>query len=138
MVYQSYLSAMMTDFYLDYFRKEERIQCFDEIAPSRWFSRQSLDQTLPELEKKYSSLNRYESERNGFLYSTARELVRSQFNYQAAAHQLHIHLNTLYYRQEKLSELLSMDFAELETKIILYHELFAFDFAQYMKGFGTQ
>jgi len=138
LVYQSYLAALMTDFYLDYFRKQDRIRRFEEIAPSRWFSHQTLEQTLPELEKKYSALNRYESERNGFLFSTMRELVRSQFNYQEAARHLHIHLNTLYYRQEKLSELLSTDFAELETKIILYHELFAFDFAQYLQSFETQ
>ncbi len=137
-VYQSFLSAMMTEFYLQYFRKDNRIRCYDEIAPSRWFSHQSLTYTLPELEKKYSPLNRYESERNGYLFSTLRELVRTQFNYQETAHILHIHLNTLYYRQEKLSELLSIDFADLETKIILYHELFAVDFARFLEKCKVQ
>ena len=132
-VYQSYFSAMMTDFYLEYFRKEDSIRCYDEIAPSKWFSHQGLEQTLPALEKKYSPLNQYESERSGHLFSTLRELVRTQFNYQEAAHQLHIHLNTLYYRQEKLSEMLSMDLTEFETRIVLYHELFAFDFAEHLR-----
>ncbi len=135
-IYQSFLSAMMTDFYLEYFRKEDRIRCYEEIAPSRWFSHQILEQTLPELEKKYSPLNRYESERSGYLFSTLRELVRTQFNYQEAAQKLHIHLNTLYYRQEKLSELLSADLTGFETRIVLYHELFAFDFAEYLRKCG--
>ena len=42
-------------------------------------------------------------------------------------------MNTLYYRQEKLSELFSVDFAELETKIVLYHDLFHYDFAGFLK-----
>ena len=131
-IYQSYLSAMMTDFYLQYFRKGDRIKRYEEIAPSKWFLHQGLEQRLPELEKRYSPLNRYESERSGYLFSTLRELVRSQFNYQEAAHNLHVHLNTLYYRQEKLSDLLSLDLTDLETKKILYHELFAYDFEQFL------
>ena len=137
-IYQSYLSAMMTDFYLRYFRKEDRIKRYEEIAPSKWFSHQGMEQMLPELEKRYSPLNRYESERSGYLFSTLRELVRSQFNYQDAAHALHIHLNTLYYRQEKLADLLSLDLTDLETKIILYHELFAYDFGQFLRAAAEQ
>lgn len=132
-IYHSYLSAMMTDFYLYYFRREDMEKRFEDIPPSKWFSPQLLEQALPELEKKYSPLNRYESERSGYLFTTIRELVRAQFNYQDAARNLHIHLNTLYYRQEKLSELFSVDFAELETKIVLYHDLFAYDFARFLK-----
>ncbi len=124
---------MMTDFYLYYFRREDMEKRFEDIPPSKWFSPQLLEQALPELEKKYSPLNRYESERSGYLFTTIRELVRAQFNYQDAARNLHIHLNTLYYRQEKLSELFSVDFAELETKIVLYHDLFAYDFARFLK-----
>jgi hypothetical protein len=132
-VYRSFLTAMMTDFYLDYFRKEEKIRGYEEIAPSKWFSYPFLEKRLPELEKKYAPLNRYESERNGWLFSTLRELVRSQFNYQEAAKKLHVHLNTLYYRQEKLSELLSSDLAGFEDRVALYHELFAYDFAQFLR-----
>ena len=132
-IYKSYLSAMMADFYLRYFRKDKAILRFEEIRALRQLIKHDMTLLQADLEKKYQGLNRYESENNGFLLSTLRELVRSQFNYKAAAVNLHVHLNTLYYRQEKLSNLLESDLADLEVKITLYYELFAYDFMQFMK-----
>ena len=132
-IYQSYLSAMMADFYLRYFRKEPRVLRVEDIGPFQRLFRADVTRQKSELEQKYQALKQFESERGGFLFSTARELVRSQFNYQAAALNLHVHLNTLYYRQDKLSNMLSIDLTELEAKVMLCDEMFLNDFFRFLE-----
>ena len=124
---------MMADFYLRYFRKEPRVLRMEDIGPFQRLFRADITRQKSELEQKYQALKQYESERGGFLFSTARELVRSQFNYQAAALNLHVRLNTLYYRQEKLSAMLSIDLSELEAKVMLCDEMFLNDFFRFLQ-----
>lgn len=127
-VYTSYFQALASLFYLDYFRRTDELIEFKNIGPAVHIMQMNYPGYAEELEEKFKILNKYENDRSGFLFSTLRELVRCQFNYQDAAHRLHMHLNTLYYRQDKLSGLLGMDLTALEAKIMLYEEMFTYDF----------
>lgn len=130
-MFDGYREALAELFYREYFRKDTGLLFWDALGPAVHTIKTAQSEIEPP--QWIHTLTRYENERSGNLLSTLRELVRSQFYYQAASQKLHIHLNTLYYRQEKLSEILEMDFAELETKIILYEKMFAVDFAEYFQ-----
>ena len=132
-IYQSYLSAMMADYYLQYFKRTPQVLRFEEIGPFQRLFRTDFSRQKDELAQKYKILMQHESERSGCLFSTARELVRSQFNYQAAALDLHIHLNTLYYRQEKISKILSVNLTSFEAKVMLCDEMFLNDFFRFLQ-----
>ena len=124
---------MMADYYLQYFKRTPQVLRFEEIGPFQRLFRTDFSRQKDELAQKYKILMQHESERSGCLFSTARELVRSQFNYQAAALDLHIHLNTLYYRQEKISRILSVNLTSFEAKVMLCDEMFLNDFFRFLQ-----
>jgi len=132
-MYSSYCSALAARFYIDYFRKDIKLLRSKNIGAADHVLRHGSDAIAARLIERYSLLDKYENERAGNLLSTLRELVRSQFYYQAAAQELHIHLNTLYYRQDKLSGLLGKNLGDLDAKIEVYEEMFARDFLEFMR-----
>ncbi len=66
------------------------------------------------------SLIEYDKNNNGELLSTLRQLLDSSFNWKATAHSLFIHINTLYYRVNKIQELLELDLSRMDTRVNLY------------------
>jgi len=133
-MFRSYSNALAARFYIDYFRKDLKLLRYKEIGAAAHVLQNLSEKTIQRLEERYSILDKYENERAGNLLSTLRELVRSQFYYQAAAQELHVHLNTLYYRQDKLSGLLGINLSDLDAKIEVYEEMFARDFREYLRS----
>lgn len=69
----------------------------------------------------------YDSSNHGELVSTLRQLLNSSFNCRVAADNLFIHINTLYYRINKIEELLGVDIAQMNTRVNLYTAILVWD-----------
>ncbi len=57
---------------------------------------------------------------HGELLSTLRQLLDNSFNWKFTADSLFIHINTLYYRVNKIENLLNLDLSKMETRVNLY------------------
>ncbi len=65
-------------------------------------------------------LSDYDAKNEGSLLSTLTELVNADFNLKETAAHLFIHVNTLYYRIEKIEQLLGMNLSRMNTRVNLF------------------
>lgn len=70
--------------------------------------------------KTLGNLLEYDKTNNGELLTTLRQLLDSSFNWKSTADRLFIHINTLYYRVNKIRELLNADLSRMDTRVTLY------------------
>ncbi len=70
--------------------------------------------------KTLGNLLEYDKTNNGELLTTLRQLLDSSFNWKSTADRLFIHINTLYYRVNKIRELLNADLSRMDTRVMLY------------------
>lgn len=64
---------------------------------------------------------------HGELIATLRQLLNSSFNCRATADSLFIHINTLYYRMNKIQELLAVDLSQMNVRVNLYTAILVWD-----------
>ena len=76
------------------------------------FCRQTLDKLLE-----------YDHDYDADLQITLRTLLDDNFNYKATAEKLFLHVNTVRYRAEKISQLLGIDLNDPDTRFNLYAAL---------------
>lgn len=69
----------------------------------------------------------YDNSNHGELIPTLRQLLNSSFNCRAAADNLFIHINTLYYRINKIEELLGVNLSQMNTRVNLYTAILVWD-----------
>lgn len=62
----------------------------------------------------------YDTRNESSLLPTLTELVNSNFNLKVTAKNLFIHVNTLYYRIERIEQLLSVDLSLMSTRVNLF------------------
>ncbi len=62
----------------------------------------------------------YDKTNNSCLLDTLRQLLDHSFSYKKVAQNLYIHINTLYYRINKIQELLGMDISLMPNRVDLY------------------
>lgn len=62
----------------------------------------------------------HDDKTEGELLPTLRKLLDSGVNMKSTADSLFIHVNTLYYRVNKIEELLRIDFADMDTRVNLF------------------
>lgn len=69
----------------------------------------------------------YDKANNGELIPTLRQLLDSGVNWKSTADALYIHINTLYYRINKVEELLHADLSKMDTRVNLYTAIKVWD-----------
>lgn len=62
----------------------------------------------------------YDKTNKGDLLLTLRRLLDNCFSWKATANSLFVHINTLYYRINKIQDLLNIDLSKMETRVNLY------------------
>lgn len=62
----------------------------------------------------------YDKNKHGDLLVTLRQLLDNSFNWKTTADSLFIHINTLYYRINKIENLLHVDLSRMDTRVNLY------------------
>lgn len=62
----------------------------------------------------------YDRSNHGDLMASLRQLLDNNFNWKFTADHLYIHINTLYYRVNKIEQLLNIDLARMDTRANLY------------------
>ena len=71
-------------------------------------------------QKTLYPLTEYDRNHQGELLATLRQLLDNSFNWKATADSLFIHINTLYYRINKIEHLLALDLSRMDTRVNLY------------------
>jgi len=69
----------------------------------------------------------YDEKNDGELLLTLRKLLDSSVNMKSTADSLFIHVNTLYYRVNKIEELLEIDFNSMDSRVNLFIALKVWD-----------
>lgn len=69
----------------------------------------------------------HDNSNHGELVYTLRQLLNTGFNCRATADKLFIHINTLYYRMNKIEELLGSDLSQMNTRVNLYAAIQVWD-----------
>jgi purine catabolism regulator len=64
-------------------------------------------------------LARYEESRDTPLIATLEELIAAHWNQREAARRLHIHINTLLYRIQRIEQLSGFSLSDAETRVAL-------------------
>ena len=77
--------------------------------------------------KSLAPLLDYDKKTNGELLTTLRILLDSSFNYKQTADSLYIHVNTLYYRIERIQKLLGVNLSQMDIRLNLYAAIKVWD-----------
>lgn len=77
--------------------------------------------------KTLGKLIEYDDKTNGELLPTLRKLLDSGVNMKSTASSLFIHVNTLYYRLDKIGQILNADLSEMDTRVNLYIAIKVYD-----------
>lgn len=62
----------------------------------------------------------YDLSNHSDLIATLRQLLDNNFNWKSTADDLFIHINTLYYRVNKIEQLLNINLSRMDTRVDLY------------------
>jgi hypothetical protein len=76
----------------------------------------------------------HDCKNDGELLPTLRKLLDACVNIKATADRLFIHVNTLYYRINKIEQILNIDLAKMETRVELYTAIKVWDTLQILNG----
>lgn len=79
-------------------------------------------------------LMEYDEKSNGELLSTLRILLDSNFNWKNSADALFVHINTLYYRVEKIENLLQVKLSQMDTRVNLFTAIKVWDTLKFLEG----
>lgn len=77
--------------------------------------------------KTLGNILEYDSKTNGELLTTLRILLDSSVNCKYTSDNLFIHVNTLYYRIERIEKLLNVDLSQMDTRLNLFTAIKAWD-----------
>lgn len=96
------------------------IQYFSNLGIFTPFFSQELEIVKMFCRNTLDPLFDYDTKNEGSLLPTLTELVNFNFNLKETAKNLFIHVNTLYYRIEKIEQLLKVDLSLMSTRVNLF------------------
>lgn len=110
--------------------QNDYVQYFAELGVFTQIFRQDPNLLSDYAASTLSPLIDYDRTNNGCLLMTLRKLLDLNLNYKAAAKALFIHINTLYYRKNKIEELLGINLSQMNNMVNLYIALKLWDLFQ--------
>ncbi len=102
-------------------------QCFSDLGIFTPLFSQELETVKMFCRNTMEPLFDYDTKNKNSLLPTLMELVNSNFNLKETAKKLFIHINTLYYRIEKIEQLLQTDLSLMSTRTNLFTALKSWD-----------
>lgn len=100
--------------------KRSFIQHFSDMGIYSFVFSQSPENIKAYCQKKLGQLIEESGDTDSTLLPTLRTLLDTGLSMKTTAEILHIHVNTLYYRINKIKQLLSMDFSRMDNLVELY------------------
>jgi len=96
------------------------VQKYSELGLYYPIFRQSLKDIKRFCWRVLGKVIEYDEKTDGELMPTLRKLLDSNVNMRSTADSLYIHVNTLYYRVNKIEELLGIDFSSMDSRVNLF------------------
>ena len=121
---------------------QNEIQCFSELKYFTFLFSQELDTVKEFCWNMLVPLYDQDKQNNSSLFQTLAVLVKYNFNLKETAKSMFIHINTLYYRINKIEQLLGIDMSLANERLNLFTAINAWALL-YMSGlwdcsFGLQ
>lgn len=121
---------------------KNEIQCFSELKYFTFLFSQELDNVKEFCWNMLAPLYDQDKQNNSCLFQTLAVLVKYNFNLKETAKSMFIHINTLYYRINKIEQLLGIDMSLANERLNLFTAINAWALL-YMSGlwdcsFGLQ
>lgn len=100
--------------------KKSFIQHFSDMGIYSFVFSQSPENIKAYCQKYLGQLIGENGDADSTLLPTLRTLLDTGFSMKTTAEILHIHVNTLYYRINKIKQLLNIDFSRMDNQVELY------------------
>lgn len=110
------------------------VQSFSDLGIYQPIFSQDIQQISEYCNQKLGRLIEHDNKNDGELLPTLRRLLDTCVNIKATADSLIIHVNTLYYRINRIEQILEIDLAKMATRVELYTAIKVWDTLQIMNG----
>lgn len=107
--------------------KSNFTQRFSELGIYYPIFSQDIEKTIAYCLETLGALIENDYKTDGELLLTLRRLLDSCVNIKATADSLFIHVNTLYYRMNRIEQILDVDLSKMETRVELYTAIKVWD-----------
>lgn len=107
--------------------KSNFIQKFSDLGIYYSIFSQDIEKTIDYCLEKLGLLIENDYKTDGELLLTLRKLLDSCVNIKSTADSLFIHVNTLYYRMNRIEQILNVDLSKMETRVELYTAIKVWD-----------
>jgi len=106
------------------------VQTFSELGLAALIFSQDIEMLKRYCHKTLGKVLNYDRNNHCDLLPTLRQLLDNSFNWKSTADRLFIHINTLYYRVNKIEQLLAIDLSRMDTRVNLYTAIKIWDTLQ--------
>jgi hypothetical protein len=106
------------------------INRFSELGIYQAIFSQDIEQITEYCKQRLGRLIEHDNKNDGELLPTLRRLLDTCVNIKATADSLIIHVNTLYYRMNRIEQILEIDLAKMATRVELYTAIKVWDTLQ--------
>ena len=110
------------------------MQKFSDLGIYRPIFSQDMNYIYKYCSNTLGRLIEHDCKNDGELLPTLRKLLDTGGNNKATADQLYIHVNTLYYRINKIEQILNIDLAKMNARVELYTAIKVWDTLQVLNG----
>ncbi|NLB89500.1 MAG: PucR family transcriptional regulator [Syntrophomonadaceae bacterium] len=107
--------------------KSNFVQKFSELGIYYPIFSQDIEKIIDYCLEKIGPLIENDYKTDGELLLTLRRLLDSCVNIKSTADSLFIHVNTLYYRMNRIEQILNVDLSKMETRVELYTAIKVWD-----------
>ncbi|MGR6835993.1 PucR family transcriptional regulator [Syntrophomonas erecta] len=126
-ILKSYHEARITVALIHLTGKNSLIQKFSDLGVYYGVFSQDVHAIKDYCLQRIGLLVEHDCKNEGELLPTLRQLLDSCVNIKSTADSLFIHVNTLYYRMNKIEQILNVDLSQMETRVELYTAIKVWD-----------
>ncbi|NLO21647.1 MAG: hypothetical protein GX119_06560 [Syntrophomonadaceae bacterium] len=110
------------------------VQNFSELGIYQPIFSQDIQQITEYCNQKLGRLIKHDNKNDGELLPTLRRLLDTCVNIKATADSLNIHVNTLYYRINRIEQILEIDLSKMATRVELFTAIKVWDTLLILNG----
>ena len=100
--------------------KKNFVQPFSQMGVFTQLFSQDIESLKTYVQDTLGTLIEYDRDNNTELLCTLRKLLDNNFSWKCTAKHMHTHVNTIYYRVNKIEELMNVGLSNMETRVNLY------------------
>lgn len=126
-LYKSYDEARIALIFKHLMTEDGYVQRFNDLGFFRYIFSQDMEVSKNYVRRNLGPILEYDNQKQSDLVSTLRILVANGFNWKDTAAKCNVHVNTIYYRVERIEKLFDKDLNDVETKFNLFVALKLWD-----------